>query len=213
MTVIIQDRPIETLREEIIDQLIMNYSHGEISLAAFERRLDVATNTDNHQTLVDLTQDLELTVDSAYTAKKEQGLSASIHEQAPQDHDYIVSIFGGNDRSGIWNVAKNLTSITIFGGNDIDFTDARFSRDTTIKIYSLFGGQNIYVPPNIKVIAKTVCIFGGVNNKSSACTSNSSAPTITIEGYVIFSGLDIKIKVSIKEQLMNFADEMKKFFS
>ena len=73
MTVIIQDRPIETLREEIIDQLIMNYSHGEISLAAFERRLDVATNTDNHQTLVDLTQDLELTVDSAYTAKKEQG--------------------------------------------------------------------------------------------------------------------------------------------
>ena len=56
-------------------------------------------------------------------------------------------------------------------------------------------------------------IFGGVNNKSSACTSNSSAPTITIEGYVIFSGLDIKIKVSIKEQLMNFADEMKKFFS
>ena len=37
MAVIIQDRPIEKLREEVIDQLIMNYSHGEISLEAFDR--------------------------------------------------------------------------------------------------------------------------------------------------------------------------------
>ena len=38
MSVAIQDRPIESVRQEVIDQLIMNYSHGEISLEAFESR-------------------------------------------------------------------------------------------------------------------------------------------------------------------------------
>ena len=42
MAVILEDRPIETLREEVIDTLIYNYSHGVISNEAFERRLDQA---------------------------------------------------------------------------------------------------------------------------------------------------------------------------
>ncbi len=38
MAVNIEDRPINKVREEVIDQLIMNYSHGELSHEAFERR-------------------------------------------------------------------------------------------------------------------------------------------------------------------------------
>ncbi len=214
MAVIIQDRPIEKLREEVIDQLIMNYSHGEISLEAFDRRLEVATNTDNHQTLIDLTKDLELNVDQAYADKKKQGFSANVNNENVRDTDYIVSIFGGNERAGQWHVAKEIHSITVFGGNDIDFTDAIFPPgDTKLKVFSLFGGQDIYVPPNVNVICKTVCIFGGINNKSNSVNTDAAMPTITIHGYAIFSGLDIKIKVSVKERFMNFADDMKKFFS
>jgi len=42
MSVAPQDRPIDALREETVDQLIMNYGHGKLSRAAFERRLDEA---------------------------------------------------------------------------------------------------------------------------------------------------------------------------
>jgi hypothetical protein len=45
MPVTPNDRPIETLREETIDQLIMNYGHGKLSREAFERRLDEALDT------------------------------------------------------------------------------------------------------------------------------------------------------------------------
>ena len=48
MTVILEDRPIEQVREETIDQLIFNYSHGVISAEAFERRLDQAMNSNTH---------------------------------------------------------------------------------------------------------------------------------------------------------------------
>ena len=42
MSVKVEDRPIEQVREQVIDQLIYNYSHGVISVDAFERRLDNA---------------------------------------------------------------------------------------------------------------------------------------------------------------------------
>ena len=54
MSVILEDRPIEQVREETIDQLIVNYSHGVISAEAFERRLDQAMSSDNHQEIIDL---------------------------------------------------------------------------------------------------------------------------------------------------------------
>ena len=36
MTVKLEDRPIENVREEVVDQLTMNYGHGELSLEAFD---------------------------------------------------------------------------------------------------------------------------------------------------------------------------------
>ena len=66
MSVATQDRPIESVRQEVIDQLIMNYSHGEISLEAFESRLDKAMNGTDPQEINDLTKDLNLNVDTKY---------------------------------------------------------------------------------------------------------------------------------------------------
>ena len=45
------DGAVDTLREEITDQLVMNYSHGELSLEAFERRLDEAMATTDHDVM------------------------------------------------------------------------------------------------------------------------------------------------------------------
>ena len=42
-----QDRPIEVVREEVIDQLIVNYGHEALSLEAFDRRLDQALSADD----------------------------------------------------------------------------------------------------------------------------------------------------------------------
>ena len=65
----VEDRPFDQVRQEAIDQLIMNYSHGVISAEAFERRLDVASDATSFQELIDVVSDLSL--------KK---LSASCHQ-------------------------------------------------------------------------------------------------------------------------------------
>ena len=216
MSVILEDRPIEKVREEVIDTLIYNYSHGVISSEAFERRLDQAMASQNHHEIFKLTADLEKTTDTEFTSQKERQFNvnyAASNNDDTDDTDTIVNIFGGSGRSGQWTVPREIRIITIFGGADIDFTDAIFTTpNVTIKILCLFGGDNIYVPENVNIVSKAFCIFGGIDNSAPSIASRQ-APTLTIEGLVLFGGLDVKIKRTIKEKFVAFANQMKIMFN
>jgi len=213
MPVAIEDRPTETVREEVIDQLIMNYSHGKLSYDAFERRLDIAMASKNNKEIADLAADLDLNVDKEYQETKQRDFYANVAPNDNENIEHLVNIFGGSDRSGIWTVPKELRSISIFGGSNIDFSEAIFSQlNTTIKVFCLFGGDNIYVPENVNVVSKAFCIFGGVSNKAPSI-ADRNAPTIIIEGFCIFGGLNIKLKRTIKEKFVAFADSLKNMFN
>lgn len=212
MPVKLEDRPIETVKEEVIDVLVHNYSHGYISNDAFERRLDAVIETTSHQTMMDQIADLESTPDETIKKHKEQQFSVNYNEEAAEESDSIVSILGSNDRSGQWVVPKTIRIISILGGANIDFTDARFnSPNVKVQILSILGGDNIYVPENVNVVSKAFCVLGSIDNTAPSIASRQ-APTITIEGLILFSGLDIKIKTTIKEKFMAFAHQMKTMF-
>ena len=221
MPVTLTDRPIETVRSEVIDQLIMNYSHGELSYEAFDRRLDQAMELAHHQALVELVSDLPLTVDKAFVESKKQDLAANYIAGEAEELDYMINIFSGSTRGGAWKVAKETRYLSIFSGTDIDFTDAQFSQEVVrIKIFSLFSGDTIYVPENVNVVSKAFCIFGGIDNlapsqsnPSSVNQGHANQPTIIIEGVSIFSGVSIKIRRSMKERFVGLADSLKNMFS
>jgi len=213
MAVKIEDRPIETVREEVIDQLIMNYSQGEISIEAFERRLDSAMESNDPHALLELVADLELEVDKEYIEKKKEELNNVYDPSDPKDLDHVVNVFSGSSRSGAWRVAKETRIFGLFSGTDIDLSDAQLTHKTVhIKVYSLFSGVDIYVPENVNVMSKAFCVFGGIDNNTQS-TVDRNAPTIVIEGFAIFSGIDIKIKRTLKERFVQFADEMKNLFT
>ena len=205
------DRPIDTVREEVIDQLIVNYGHEELSLAAFERRLDAALATNNVETLEELVADLDVAVDENYKDQKHDELDMFLDYDYGENTDieYSINIFGGGSRSGPWEVPKEIRMINLFGGGDIDFTDAKFTHPTTrIRMLTLFGGAGIYVREDINTMTKTISIFGGVDN-SAPSSQSSSAPLVIIEGLVMFGGVDISIKRTIKEMFLEFADRIR----
>ena len=213
MPVIAKDRPIETLRKEVTDQLIMNYSHGELSLEAFERRLDEAMATDDHDALVKLTADLDLTVDEEFINSQKEQMNRNYVPGESDDVETMFQIFSGSDRSGEWKLPKELRVISLFSGCNVDLTDAIFTNSVlTIKMFNIFSGNNIYIPEGVKVQTKAFCIFGGIDNSVSS-VGNPNAPTIIIEGFVLFSGVDISIKRSLKERFVIFADKLKTFLS
>jgi hypothetical protein len=134
------------------------------------------------------------------------------HDDVCEESETIVNILGGNNRSGLWVVPREINIFCFMGGSDIDFTDARFnSPNVKVKIFSVFGGVDIFVPENVNVVTKAFCILGGIDNKAPSLASRQ-APTITIEGLILFSGVDIKIKTTIKEKFVAFANQMKEMF-
>ena len=108
MSVTIEDRPIEAVRTEVIDQLIMNYSHGKLSYQAFERRLDQAMDSKSNKELVALTTDLELKVDQAYAESKKQNTTPNFVPGHAEEVETIVNVFSGSNRGGGWKVAKEI---------------------------------------------------------------------------------------------------------
>jgi hypothetical protein len=217
MAVVIEDRPTEAVRDEVIDQLIMNYSHGKLSYEAFERRLDKAMASQNNAEINALAEDLDLAVDKVFVENKKRDFAPSHSTDFTNDDvdesDYLVNIFGGSNRSGQWSTAREIYSISVFGGSNIDFSEANFCHPvTTMKVFCLFGGDDIFIPEDINVVSKVFCIFGGVDNTAPSIT-NRQAPTLVIEGFVIFGGIDIKIKRSVKEKFVAFADHLKNLFN
>jgi hypothetical protein len=99
--------------------------------------------------------------------------------------------------------------LNLFGGGEIDFTEATFTHPCVrIRILTLFGGANIYVREDLNTVSKIVSIFGGTDN-SAPSNRSSHVPIVIVEGLVLFGGTDIKIKRSIKEIFLDFADRIR----
>jgi DUF1707 SHOCT-like domain len=214
MPVTPQDRPLESLREETVDQLIMNYGHGRLSREAFERRLDSALDAKSHDALLELARDLDLKVDTEYTTQKKAELGVRVEPAAVDagEVEHMINIFSGTHRRGEWDVPREIRMINIFGGSDLDFSSARFSAKTTrITMFCLFGGASFYVREGIRTVSKAVCIFGGIDNRAPS-TSDGDAPTIVIEGLALFGGAHIRIKKTAKQRLQEFASTLRAMF-
>jgi len=214
MPVTPNDRPLDALREETVDQLIMNYGHGKLSREAFERRLDEALDTKSHERLIELTEDLDLRADRQYTAQKkaELGIRVDPSARAGEEADTIVNVFAGHNRRGAWDVPRALRMVNVFGGCELDFTDARFAAETTyISVFCLFGGVNLRVRDGMRTISKALCIFGGVDNRGGT-TLDPNAPLLVIEGFCLFGGVDIRVKKTPKQRWQEFADQFRTMF-
>ena len=83
----------------------------------------------------------------------------------------------------------NITAI--FGGVDLDLRGAVISHDIVINATSVFGGSDIFVPSNVKVVVSSLPIFGGVSNKSIN-SKDADAPTVYVKATCIVGGVDIK---------------------
>ncbi|WP_076919404.1 MULTISPECIES: LiaF domain-containing protein [unclassified Pseudoalteromonas] len=211
MSVKIEDRPIEQVREQVIDQLIYNYSHGVISVEAFERRLDDAMAASDNKALMDLVEDLTLSTDQQYKAQKHSQFAPNYGSQHEGSEEPLTlrSILGSSERSGQWVVPQNIYIENYMGSINLDFTDAIFTHQhVTIHVNCYFGSEEIYVPEHVNVVSKMFCILGSFENKTVSLNKRQG-PTIHIEGKTVLGSVEVKVKRTIKEKFISFANDLK----
>ena len=129
--------------------------------------------------------------------KKTEGGSDSFFTEdidySKEDFVDNTSIFGGAKKIVISKNFRGGDLVNIFGGTELDLSQADFNGVAIIELTTIFGGTKLLVPSNWSVKSEAVTIFGGMEDKRRMqAVPEASEKTLLIRGTVIFGGIDIK---------------------
>ena len=79
----------------------------------------------------------------------------------------------------------------IFGGSTCNIKSEKIKEKATINAYAIFGGIDLYVPDDVKVIVKPTSFFGGVEQKQIK-ENNDAKKVLYINAICVFGGIEIK---------------------
>lgn len=186
--------PLVQVREVVIEQLKINFTHDNLLETEFETRLERANAAATKQELLVLVEDLPRLTDEKNPTKALTQGSIALNTGQVQETGSMLSILGGTTRKGLWRPARNTQAVSVLGGIDLDYTDAEMPPGVTeLSVFCLLGGVDIKVPPGMNVEIQSVPILGGVDDKSEP-SGSSDDPVLRIRAVTILGGVDIKTK-------------------
>ena len=103
----------------------------------------------------------------------------------------VTSVFGGSKRIVLSKNFKGGEVVTVFGGSEINLTQADFVSPIKLEIVAIFGGSKLIVPANWEVRSEATAILGGVDDKRDPALSQNSGKLIILEGTAICGGIEI----------------------
>jgi hypothetical protein len=175
-----RDRAASVLNEALAEGRLTAEEHSE--------RLDSIYTAKTHADLVPLLEDLPVRPDAALApAPSGSGRSAG---------RLAFALFGGATRKGAWHVPENSKAVIIFGGADIDLREAVLpAREITITAVCVFGGIDITVPPEMRVVDSGIAVFGGRDAPGDSPESaRADAPVLHLKGACFFGGIGVERK-------------------
>jgi hypothetical protein len=134
------------------------------------------------------------------SVKKNSGLQTEGNEamaDVSYSQDDVVdstNIFSGTKKVVLSKNFKGGEIVSVFGGCEIDLTQADMTAAAELEVTAIFGGATLIVPSNWAINhSETVTIFGGIGDKRRI-TPSPDAPTKTLvlRGTMIFGGMEIK---------------------
>ncbi len=109
--------------------------------------------------------------------------------------DYLdaVSIFGGVKKMILSKNFRGGEIVNVFGGAELDFTQADINGRVVIDITQIFGGTKIIVPANWQVVSDLAAVFASVDDKRiKTMAIADSNKILVLKGVSIFAGVDIR---------------------
>lgn len=116
-------------------------------------------------------------------------------EAVDADRLDVAALFGGREvrMNSSQFLGGNIS--VMFGGAEIDLREARTATGSAkINIFVMFGGGELYVPNNWKVVFKGLPLFGGFSDsrKNVLPEDRSEENTLFLTGFVMFGGFEVK---------------------
>ncbi|MEU7012423.1 DUF1707 domain-containing protein [Streptomyces sp. NPDC046385] len=120
---------------------------------------------------------------------------ALVVDRAPTSGSFVAGVFGGFHRKGQWVVPPRMTLWSMWGGGQVDLTEARFSsHDTVIRAVALWGGTKIFVPEDVDVDVRGFGLFGVFDKRAARRTTTPGTPRVVIKGLALFGAVVTRTK-------------------
>ena len=169
-------------REATLKVLGDHASVGRLSLTELEERCDKALTVQTRGELTGLTSDLPDDPPSTASAL------AETHPPVRR----TVAVMGSASRRGPFRAVGSLTAIAVMGDDNIDLREAEIAGDElTIKVFSVLGKVNIYVPDTVEVDLGGLSILGANRERGAHRRGSAKAPVIRVRGVSLMGGTTV----------------------
>ncbi|MEU2344415.1 DUF1707 domain-containing protein [Streptomyces sp. NPDC013082] len=190
-----RERVAETLREAVAE--------GRMEMDEFEQRLDATFKARTHGELVPLVRDLPASGGPVAGRKASSANWPARIGGAPTSSG-AFAFWGGFSRKGRWTVGPRFTAFAMWGGGEIDLREAHFAeRDVVIRCFTIMGGMQVTVPPDLNVQVNGLGIMGGFGEHSKLDEEPEpapDAPRVRITGFALMGGVGVERKRSKAEK-------------
>ncbi|WP_431776545.1 DUF1707 SHOCT-like domain-containing protein [Streptomyces cucumeris] len=179
-------------RDRIADILREALAEGRLDPEEHAERIDAVYRAKTLGELEPLVRDLPAAPGRGAGPEAVRG--GADPSRTPPAAENLVAIFGGAARKGRWRVRRRTNALVLFGGAEIDLTEAVFERrEVEIRVAVLFGGAEIKVPENVTLHGSGAGIFGGFD-VSPTEAPDPEAPVIHVSGFALFGGVEARPK-------------------
>ena len=188
-------------REKVADILRDAYAEGRLTRVEHEERLAETYQAMTYGDLIPVMRDLPVPpgtlaipgVNSLAVAPQATSATAGVVVNpalASKETEDAIAIFSGFKRAGAWVVPPEMSAVCVFGGGEMDLTEAVLTaQETVINAVCLFGGLEITVPEGVVVRGEVIGIFGG--SETPGDVAPAGAPVIVVKGVAIFGGVEV----------------------
>ncbi|MGG9962752.1 LiaF transmembrane domain-containing protein [Ferruginibacter sp. SUN106] len=123
-----------------------------------------------------------------------QKTESNNYETDSTDFLKVSSVFSGIERSMVSKNFQGGRISCVFGGADIDLTQADIQGKKEIRFEVVFGGVKLIVPPNWVIYNQIDGVFHGVEDKRryNAAVDAAAEKVLILKGSVVFGGVEIK---------------------
>lgn len=101
-----------------------------------------------------------------------------------------MAIFAGEDVNYAGEMFNGAALTAIFGGITCDLRGAVIENDCTVKVSSVFGGADIYVPEGVNVKITSTSFFGGASSEKHINLPDNTS-TVYVKAFCLFGGVDV----------------------
>lgn len=106
----------------------------------------------------------------------------------------INSVFGGVERVIVSKNFKGGEINTVFGGAEINLSQAELTDRAQLELNAVFGGVRLVIPPHWVLQSELTAFMGGVEDKRpiSRDTNTQDEKILVLKGHAVFGGIEVQ---------------------